>query len=283
MAATAPMGIQHGANILYKLFDNVNDTQLVHKICIGSIRLFSAMSQNPVASGLGKLAEMMGSTNLIINGTQVLPYGSYFFRKKGEEEVPRKLCVFNGEITEAEQEKRVFKVRHTPFGYELARKPQRAFAGIAFFSAYFVCTIELLESIKIPVLKTVSSAMGSIPILGEVIGNNLPHYLFAFGGYAVIAGHTALVFDSISYLQVARSDPSKSMVKGFLQLASRIASLAFDFFVISGVSNPLVIGALGVTAGVFGIAYLVHKYFRQNQKAQEQEALYAVAEAQNPL
>lgn len=173
------------------------------------------------------------------------------------------------------------KKNKSPLVYNLEHKPHIAMAKIGFFIVGITSAVRLFEVCSVPILSTISHGLGMIPMLGSALAGVFAHAFYSIGGFALIASHAALVFDSIRYLYLAATDTTKSISKGILQLVARVAALALDFFFIIHVSNPLVMGLAGIGAGTLMVISAVYNWYRSQVKKDEQERLIKLAEQQD--
>ena len=267
---------------LKAVFGSVENLQYFDKIIVWGTKFFQSMIHD-VPPGLDKLVGFVGVTEMFIDGVMGWSYANYFFRKRTEAEYPEKLAKVDGKVYRAVQDKRDVKIGQSKFMYHLTNKPHLAMGMVGYAGAYITCTARLLESMKIPVMATISEALGGLPMIGHTVSQGFMSHFVLLGGYSLVVGHTAMVWDSIRYISLAMNDSSKDMTKGVLKLAARVASLTLDTLLVTNVTDPVVLGIAGLAAGILGVTAAVYTYNRKLDKLAEQAQLLELGKKQNPV
>ena len=129
-----------------------------------------------------------------------------------------------------------------------------------------------LNMFKIVDLASLSASLSHMGTVGSVVSKLVhPTFVAATFGVGGIILFGALTLDSAVYLASAVSDPEKSMTKGLINLASRVALLALFIVTTVGVFNPYVLIPLMVAGGACGIAGVLYNAYRERQKDMTQK------------
>lgn len=220
----------------------------------------------PTAGRLFK--EAMTSVNGLFGVLDFLDCGKYFFYKVPPESTePRfgKDADGNFYVKKKNYDTTQFTF-HAQEGkfLKIASKVGALFAGIGSVATF-------LDQIGIFKLAEWSSKLSTLGPVGNAI-SQIVHPIF-FSGLLTVGGiilFSALTIDSIIYLAKAAHDPEKSVLKGLLDLAARVAGLATCVLLVAGITQPYILIPLAVGGALFGIAGIVHRQFREAHKAELQ-------------
>lgn len=164
----------------------------------------------------------------------------------------------------------------TQFRHDLSRgKYEKITSMIGVGIGSFSSMASLLNRIGVISLSTLATHFGKVPLFGRALAS-----VCSVGGLAslgLVGGslyHVSKIIGSVQYLAKAyEGDSTKDLTKGWLVLSSNVSGLALCGALFIGISNPVVLGGLLVTAGTLSVTSFLYRENRVEEKAVEQERL----------
>lgn len=263
--------------VLNRATSSLEARGISHAITEGIIKIVELAGA--VIPALGILGSIISTFESISNGFDLAQGGQYFFEHQSKfANLPRFKKMDDGTLDVKDKHYEGTKLQH----HIKTGKLQKVAAQIGFAIKSVGVFVTLLDAFKMIDLAAYSAQLSKLAHVGGVISKIVsPLFFTMLAGVGGIIAYGALTVDSVIYLTAAiKGDPDKSIVKGLLQLGSRVAFLTLSILAIAQVTNPYAIIPLLVVGGVLGIAAIIYTEKRGEKKAEIQKELIKEVQAQ---
>lgn len=252
--------VVHGLNIATNSVESRSYTHLFLSGLIKTVEVASGILPGP----LQIFSTIIDTTEGAFAAWDFFTVGKYFFKKEApESKEPRivknkegKLCLKRKNHGTTQAKYHVEEKKFSKLVCQVA-SAVKATGALGLF----------LHAFKIVNLETASASLGRMGTAGKIAGAIVAPAFFStlvsVGGIALFG---TLTYQSVVYLCKTRHDPSKSVAKGLIDLASRVSILALFVVTAGGVYNPYLLIPLMAVGGAFGIAGIFHHVHREAKK-----------------
>jgi hypothetical protein len=261
-------GLYTAVLVTAKTVDSVEGRSYTH-LLLQAIFKIVEVAKGSLTGPLALLSPIIDTTEAVFSACDIFGIGKYFFYKKPDQsEEPRigknpdgTLYRKNKNVKQTQAE---FHIQENKL-LKVTAKIGSVIKAIGAF-ALFLHTFEVVN------LTALSSWLSSLGPVANVVSKIVaPVFVSAFLAVGGMITFGALTVDSVIYIAKAVHDPEKSLVKGLLDLASRVAAFAAFTLMLVGVTNLYVMIPVLAIGGIFGIASMVHSMHRDTYKAVAQK------------
>ena len=252
-----------------KTVDTVEGRSYSHMLLEAIFKIVE-LARGTLEGPLALLSPIIGTVDGVFAAWDIFGVGKYFFYKKpykseepriGKDPVDGSLYRKKKNVNQTEVD---FHIQEQKF-LKVVSKVGAFIKAIGAFGLF-------LHNFQVVNLSAISSHLSSLGTLGNIVSKiATPVFISAFCAIGGVITFGALTIDSITYIAKAVHNPEKSLVKGILDLASRVAALAAFSLMLAGLANPPILIPILVVGGIAGIASMIHTLHRDSYKAAQEK------------